>query len=48
VKEPEGSYEEVADIISSIVRPYVLTYEDWRQGWLGRRVLAGLRGMGDE
>jgi hypothetical protein len=38
----------MADVITAIVRPYVLTHDEWQQVWLGRRALAGMRGMGDE
>jgi hypothetical protein len=39
----EGPYEEVADIVTAIVRPYLLTYDEWRRAWLSRSVLDGLR-----
>jgi hypothetical protein len=38
----------MADVITAIGRPYVLTHDEWQQVWLARRALAGMRGMGDE
>jgi hypothetical protein len=44
----ELPHEGMADVITAIGRPYVLTHDEWQQVWLGRRALAGMRGMGDE